>query len=110
MTYGSKVKKLREEKELTLEEYAKETKIGKTTLFRIEAEQPKKMPKKQLEKIAKYHELPLEYFTTSQYDEFPPQIVKFIGKKEAMPYIMEAYYKYMADTIASQKKPKKNRK
>lgn len=97
MTYDKKVKEIREKANMTLAEAAKKWQMGKTTLYRIESGEMKKVPKKQLEKIAKANNIPIEYFTTTIYDKYPPEVAEFLTKKDARNYILKAYYLYKAD-------------
>lgn len=98
MTYGDKVKKLRSIGNMTMEEFSKFCNISKPTLCRIENNNyPKKAPKKQLLKIAKIHNMPLDYFLTDDFDHLPRYAIDFIKNPESTKYIMKAYYTYMAE-------------
>lgn len=99
MTYGTKVRMLRSKLNMTMDEYSRKLKLSKTSLSRIENEEHKRPPIKQLRKIADYHKLPIEYFTTTQYDRYTDDIVRFLNNPDAKKYIIRAYYAYKSDTI-----------
>jgi transcriptional regulator with XRE-family HTH domain len=92
-TFGDKVRKLRIEKEYTLDYLSKLSKISVTTLNRIELNNFKNIPTKQLEKLAPILGTSVEYLLldTEFLKHLSPELINFVINPESAHYIELAY-------------------
>ncbi|MHB1418716.1 MAG: helix-turn-helix domain-containing protein [Bacillota bacterium] len=104
ISFGEKVRKLREIKNWSLVDLAEMTGLSKSFLSDIENN--KSSPTlKTIEKLAEAFKLPEEYFVSKKqgnildfFDYFSDDIKSFIEHKECVPYIEAARFAFVLDT------------
>ena len=106
-TMGSRLKELREGKELTKTELCKLTGLWQNVYSRYENDKIKYVDVDMIDKLALFLGTTREYILCKEglQDHFPDEIKDFLADPDSFPFVMQAYLLYKKHKLEQEVKP-----